>query len=129
MNQLSIKINELRVGNYVMRQSDKLHKEKQGERTRLYKIEKIVPQEVHKWDAIPLTGSILESCGFNMIKGRMAYGDLYIHYYLDSYSFQNGTMWREFGDLAFNHDTDIKYLHQLQNYYFAIEGQELKIEL
>lgn len=77
------------------------------------------PDEVHP---IPLTPEILEKAGFghsdvggnfytlnSVVIGMLKDGDFY-------YSYEDQTRW-------------IKYVHELQNLYFALTGTELKIEL
>ncbi len=77
---------------------------------------------------IPLTPEILEKCGFEK---------KYSHSNLSKYV-GNGTLyWNDVMSLsyAFGHDYEeepiehTQYLHQLQNLYFALTGEELKINL
>lgn len=85
-------------------------------------IYRYVPIEVLK--GIPLTSEILEKSGFvNIEKGgwlsRMPNG--IVKYRI------TGTFYEVMiGEIIFSH---IKHLHQLQNLYFALTGEELKIEL
>lgn len=74
---------------------------------------------------IPLTSEILEVCGF--VKGsKVLYnkGDLYIE--------RDGSKWD-----CWLHDGDVynfsirpqKYLHQLQNLYYSLTGEELTVNI
>lgn len=72
---------------------------------------------------IPLTEEILLKCGFRKSKSGM--------YLFDKFSF-------DLSDFEFGVESDyyyltisenLKYLHQLQNLYFALTGQELEINL
>lgn len=78
-------------------------------------------------DPIPLTEEILLKCGF-----ETSQWDCHSTFRKDICS--DGCIvislehkYVEIGDLTL--DIEIKYLHQLQNLYFAISGKELKIEL
>lgn len=80
---------------------------------------------------IPLTPEILEKCGFEKIESQKQYG-WYISIgnrelcwcYADyiSLEFKVGQL-DDFGDTI--KDINCKYLHQLQNLYFALTGEEL----
>ncbi|HVS98566.1 MAG TPA: hypothetical protein VHE54_18870 [Puia sp.] len=75
-------------------------------------------------EPIPLTPKVLEKCGFrNFVREEwiITYGNTHT-------------------DFEFTHDglklrhpspsrVSIRYLHQLQNFFYAISGQELQIEL
>ena len=69
---------------------------------------------------IPLTPEILEKCGFVMHKTSQLWrkDNFYLHHYLVSdneYCFK-------YSDFT---SSSIQYLHQLQNLYFALCGEEL----
>lgn len=75
---------------------------------------------------IELTPEILEKCGF--VKEDMA--DMGIQIYMPisitddtCLSWSDGTIW--IGE----HNTKIKYLHQLQNLYFALTSAQLTIKM
>lgn len=78
-------------------------------------------------EPIPLTPEWLQRCGLfengSSYKGELRFkgcGHLTIE------TIENGGL----GYFApFNKTIEIKYLHQLQNLYFALTGEELKIEL
>ncbi len=114
-----IKLNELRVGNWVMYSAC---------------------QSTAGLKGIPITEEILFKCGFNQIdRVSGAYSDWEIgeryrfNFRLESYD----PPANNFGvqDLSkksraiyyFNWNT--KYVHQLQNLYFALTGKELEVSL
>jgi len=89
-----------------------------------------VEYKFDKLFGIPLTPEILEKCGF------VLNGDYYkrqpefenIEYRL--IEFPSGTWIVSKGFINYNHEiTAIKYLHQLQNLYFALTNTELIINL
>ena len=113
-----IQANELRVGNYV-----------QDSCGRYDKCNNIR----YDWDSafgVPLTPEILEKCGFK--KRDEEFNSLFrlgkVQVYTQVYSENNNI----FFAYSFGYDieeTEIKYLHQLQNLYFALTGEELNIQL
>lgn len=124
---------ELRIGNLVFVECNSLavHVPKDV----VFAIDKVVPQSCHNYDPIPLTPEWLERLGFEKVAN---------YYDLDF----NGGGLRFLSDLdecrlftgseysltvAMDYDTcEIpnapKYIHQLQNLYFALTGQELTIK-
>lgn len=73
-------------------------------------------------EPIPLTEEILLKCGFeedaNLFHNNIAL-------------YKNGVGGFNYNANYFEHDNliSVDYLHQLQNLYFALTGEELKIEL
>jgi hypothetical protein len=65
---------------------------------------------------IPLSPEILEKCGF-----KDEYGNG--RYYFDGFEYYNGKLWFRTAEIK------IQYLHQLQNLYFALTGEELEVNL
>lgn len=107
-----MKANELRIGNYVWLVSkNKYYKIQDG-----HDIDEGCESEDFK--PIPLTEDILLKCGFTFCD---------MVYSFNGFEILNLKQSLEF----FNHDYPIKleYLHQLQNLYFALTNQELKINL
>lgn len=106
---------------------------------------------------IPLTTQILEKCGFRLSEYahvKIAYNEIEridSVYVQDIFNFENKNNMhievisdpktkevRRIGVQGFNYNgmvgvintpTDIKYIHQLQNLYFALTGEELTINL
>lgn len=83
------------------------------------------------YNPIPLTPEILEKAGFKYDEGMESY-DLFTSSGLISiatdYSFFIGDNHLECG-FAGGNKSLVKYLHQLQNLYFALTGEELQIDL
>lgn len=114
-----IQANELRIGNYIIRANGF------PSAVSAYDFEHTNFQETNP---IPITPEILEKCGFDLTqwfcegsykiredKSDMLYGWTFV--------VRNA-----------NHDREIefgyfKYVHELQNLYFALTGEELEIEL
>lgn len=107
---------QLRIGNYVYRQSSKLIVDKSS----VYQIENVNIQSALKYAPIPLTEEWVLKLGFKnktiYIKG--------ICLYLVNEGMSGGFQDNEYG---INEYVDIKYVHQLQNLYFALTGEELTV--
>ena len=69
---------------------------------------------------IYFTDEVLEKCGFEN-KDR----EYKLPYFHPRCYFDGGKLFVEFGEYS----TSLKYLHQLQNLYFAHMDKELKVEL
>ena len=126
---------DLRIGNYVMSPL--------GEIMRIDQIGHLdFPDYIHAmnetefgqngFEGIELTPEILEKCGFvkqnnGWNKNKKSEYDEN-HFGLFDYNFCSGEL-----DLKYNVGNgpipSIKYLHQLQNLYFALTGQELEVKL
>lgn len=132
-----IPANELRIGNYVTNGSNYLTIE-------YFMLNTGLDDNVD-YDPIPLTSEILEKCGFYILHHM---GILQPTFGLDNdselfFSFDDETPFCVYDCSKDNYDENIeigsfytethlhhiKYLHQLQNLYFALTGEELKIEL
>lgn len=77
---------------------------------------------------IPLTPEILEKCGFNLEAQRQS---IYIKKRLKLWMGHTGCiayLKHEDNDTSF-WIGDCKYLHQLQNLFFCLVGEELKVKL
>lgn len=112
---MMIKANELRVGNLY------LH----GETIDDFK-EKQIAQDLADWHPIPLTLDWLFKMGFEPyhMNPRLEY---FYHNIQGYYPFQIYQS-RE-GHFFFNENLWLKSVHQIQNLYFALTGQELQIKL
>lgn len=73
---------------------------------------------------IPLTPEILASCGFKDGYFELPFGNK-----LCIGSSNNGEYVAYFGEQVVTLSKYYKYLHQLQNLYFALTGEELEIKL
>ena len=118
-----IKANELRIGNLVLPQHDL-----DGKYHLVKKLEAGLTNDyIEEWySPITLTPEILERCGFERIDHIHGYT-----FYTLSKSRKNRchidiypekTQWMSY---TMSH---CKYLHQLQNLYFTLTGQELEIK-
>lgn len=80
-------------------------------------------------EPIPLTPEILEKAGFEDVKyaWKLEVKDsgFIVMHNNDKASFVTG----DYDELGFQLKYEIKYLHQLQNIYFALTGKELEINL
>ena len=79
----------------------------------------------HNYLSIPLTEELLIKCGFEK---QMSWtfkidliGNKYLVYYLGEKGWSIGN--KDYSDF------DCKYLHQLQNLYFALTNKELEVNL
>lgn len=96
---------------------------------------RFLSKEEEEIDGIPLTEEILLKCGFkkiNHIHGYVFYTyerktsrncycyEMPLDIYLDSHRAVVGN---------FNAKKPIQYLHQLQNLFYAVNGEELNVEL
>lgn len=122
-----MKAEELRIGNKVYRVFDSISDPNDTEVVSLGSINSITNTFVCKDDCIgsldelqhiPLTEEILLKCGF--VKCKMSNV-----FYLGDFEILLPTYFK-YKDA---HLIKIKYLHQLQNLYFALTGKELKIEM
>lgn len=76
-------------------------------------------------EPIPLTPEILKKAGFETTIEKSGLEEWNI-YMIGNVIFH----WRyEFLNFGWVNDVDVKYLHQLQNLYFALTGEELEISL
>ena len=73
---------------------------------------------------IPLTEEILLKCGF---EEQELFEDHNPFFVLGSFSLSTDSFAKE--RFFYDCDIEIKYLHQLQNFYFVLTNQELEIEL
>ena len=116
-----IKANELRVGNWVLL----------GAKKRLYhEVDSICAWgEGTALHPIPLTPEILEKCGFRQQGKRNLYSDGKLAFMEDADGFT--FFIKDVSNVLYKSvaNSKIYYLHQLQNLYFALTGDELKIEL
>lgn len=80
-------------------------------------------------EPIPLTPEILESCGFIKVKGEDKY--CFGYFELEVCPMLSATLHKSGFMNFFEFDTklDIKFLHQLQNIYFILTGNELEFNL
>ncbi len=108
--------NELRPGNILMRANNWI----QLDGAAIRDIE-IVPGEAALYDRIPLTAAILERCGFRDGKIRVS-NDVGWAFMLEV---DEGEMVLAVKEYAL--PLQCKYLHQLQNLFYALTAEELLV--
>ena len=101
---MSIDVRELRLGNWI------------SYKGKYEKVYAILNSDERMADGIPLTPELLEKC---VLLKNGEFPDI------EYFSVMNGSLFFEGNYTA----VDIKYLHQLQNIYFALTGNELTITL
>lgn len=110
-----MKANELRIGNYVYRQSGKMV----VNRDSVYQIENVNLQSALKYEPIPLTEDWLIKFGFEK-SGIEWLGRICLEDY-------NNEIYYSAGE-GVKLSRVIKYVHDLQNLTFALTGEELSIK-
>lgn len=79
---------------------------------------------------VPLTAEILEKCGFETQKPiYKATGAEVVYHKLVSINSKIDLVEESIGYTLSYYGTKIKYIHQLQNLYFALTGAELEVKL
>jgi hypothetical protein len=145
-----IKVSQLRIGNYLYDNKDNLCRVEQlnsnADETEVYApvIKGALTYLPNK--PIPLTEETLLKCGFEkvVVKGDfdagfdddITYGLEYKREFYLSYDASDFSIAIFSSKLAYDYEDGIciplesaKYLHQLQNIFFSLTGEELKIEL
>jgi hypothetical protein len=105
-----IKANELRVGNWIASQ----YKEKPFKVTGGLIAAMDDGMDEYSVEGIPLTHKILNDAGFNIVGDDNFKGIIY--------EIENTDEWQY-------NSTKLKHLHQLQNLYFSLTGEELTLDL
>ena len=113
-----MKANELRIGNYILFDNDVYDvRGFVNERVKIHKREVYIGQ---LFKPIPLTEEWLLKFGFSKWKNKNNFSKgSFIVYTLSKKGFH-------FGKKSLR--VELKYVHQLQNLYFALTGEELKIK-
>lgn len=130
-----MKPQELRIGNYVLFAEDNtvfrvVQIEQNG--LEVQNSEELTWIEIECFEGIPLTEEWLLMFGF--VRGgfsKKASDSFYEIAVGASGLFinpDNGVVWIERGTNIFNNPALIEYVHQLQNLYFALTGEELTIK-
>ena len=129
-----IQANELRIGNYVLINGKFCKTEAiTGCMVSVsgYEINRFKPFEFKHLEPIQLTEEILLKCGFEKKQ------EWYRHNEMKKYTIESGVIDLTKGRYHIRqyiskdkslHLSDLKYLHQLQNLYFALTGKELIIK-
>lgn len=117
-----MKIEELRIGNWVMGYHDPF----QWSLEHFDLLKQADLDEIVK-EPVLITEEVLLKCGFEIKPDTFVYSgrlDLQVEFMLGEYSFRI--------EVENRHTTFvrvIKYLHELQNLYFSITGEELDVKL
>lgn len=113
---MAIRPEELRIGNWVEDEGDSIP----------IQIVYITEDNTSWLNPIPLTPSILEKCGGERLRtpGGWFFNDLYLRFHWDKNDDINSTT--IFSNGSEHSIAPKKYLHQLQNLFFALAGQELE---
>lgn len=123
-----IQPNEIRVNNYYNR-IDSINHSKLGfckwDSSDWYRIGECIDY-LENYEPIHLTEEILLKCGFDRICNNFEYDWLLIHTHLSTGEFHFLLNESKSGKLKV---TNLKYVHQLQNLYFALTNEELTINL
>lgn len=119
-----MKATELRIGNWVKLQGV-------NRPIRVSIIDTTETSEMTKAEPIPLTEEILLKCGFKYREAMAGGQDEWAGYGFWSI---NGVhlLGHKNGEVLFydrRNETEYKFLHQLQNLYYALKNEELQIEL
>lgn len=132
-----IQPNELRIGNFVyqsltdMTESIYHSIRSIGEKcVSTNELNEIVP--FNKLDGIPLTSEILEKCGFSYDRNygyNISLVKLSKRLNIPFDSMYNARLIRKYYNGFMTISENIKYLHQLQNLYFILTGEELTVNI
>jgi hypothetical protein len=123
-----IPVNELRIGNKVLvkyKEDEVGYGEDVISTIESIQSQKVRIKEDEYWhrcediEGVVLTSEILEKCGFVKQNG---YPYKFLYGYL---RLRNSVFFFKYHDI----EIEILYLHQLQNLYFALTGEELNIQL
>lgn len=114
---MSIKANELRVGNWAFWDGSP-HQVRNG-----FDIDELV------FEPIPITSEVLEKCGFNhaTVSHRLKKNMFVISHDTSTFMIYDEDFGSGSGVLLSPQIS--QYVHQLQNLYFALAGEELPIQL
>lgn len=117
--------NELRLGNYILNEKGTPSEIREiSYYGRLFVDDNLWAQDVYNCEPIPLTKETLLKCGFGEVgfyENVVHKGDFRVHIAgeadcLAKYEANGNCL-----------EIEVKALHQLQNLYFALTGEELKI--
>jgi hypothetical protein len=118
--------NELRIGNLVYNRHGEIHEVRENT-FQLFRYP-TMDGDPAKLKGIPLTPEILEKAGFgiNYLTTGAWNAQKGLYFLLSNFEFHIQKSYYENQFIAVK---NIKHLHQLQNLYFALTGEELQIDL
>lgn len=128
-----ITANELRIGNWVQFKDNLYQIDVVSKHFPFLNTDEFGVGVVHynNMQPIPLTPEVLEKCGLKRHKCGISGADMWQG--MDGWSIDNhffsGWLFRGNGKelkLVGYYNSEIKYIHQLQNLYFALTGEELQ---
>lgn len=122
-----IKASELRIRNWLLPSLSKNPAQINGMFIRQCEANEQQGRVVDNWSGIPITREILEKCGFVYADDATAYRVFSRQPYLFSVCV-TGKEFHLFGG-QWPIGKSFKYLHELQNLFFALTGEELNISL
>lgn len=118
-----MKETELRVGNYVLDSYN-------GKITRVNWQEiKWIQELTDRYIPIELTEEILLKSGFELKGIIFRINNGFTNQFDVNYSLSRNIYYYDSSKYGIYNEVELKYLHQLQNLYFALTGEELKIQL
>ena len=110
-----MKANELRIGNFIY-----------NERNEIFKVNWITEMIESQSNAIPLTEEWLLKFGFTRHHDDYYNDIIFIKNVVNNYEFEWGVYPITLNSgVQINNRTLLKHVHQLQNLYFALTGEEL----
>lgn len=128
-----MKANELRIGNWVQRPLDLRNDIIDGGRI-YFPIDHVMIRDCDHYrdnwafEPIPLTPKILEAAGFHKFNNAWVLSDYDPNNHIKWFF----SIWNQFdGVYSYNGEMDLELtsLHQLQNLYYALTGEELTISI
>ena len=122
MNNMTLKAEEVRLGNHVL-YNGVPHVVDRLIRRSIRTIPASKGMTVDDYEPIPLTEEWLEKFGFISdgvvwMKDNIAIGDYKSGYFYIPFAVR----------IAYRHPNEIKYVHRLQNLYFALRDEELTLK-
>jgi hypothetical protein len=124
-----MKANELRIGNYILNEYDTPSKVREITHYEcVFLGDNLLKQDLQNCNPVPLTEELLLKCGFNKKARRIVWDIGWIELWYSSYAKNYQVRFYKTGN-DIEKVINIEYLHQLQNLYFAITGEELDVKL
>ncbi|NRA94432.1 MAG: hypothetical protein HRU26_17505, partial [Psychroserpens sp.] len=120
---------ELRIGNWLYRK---------GDNENMYEVDWITIKEAHNYQPIPITEEWLEKFGFEKESIEKAYFRVLIYSMrlneklieIKIEMWKGNDEWEDYYSFYKNWDymNSCQHIHQLQNLYYALTGEELKMK-
>lgn len=131
-----IKANELRVGNIIEQYGkhvivdgiDKKHRKDNDYYIRV-KEDKEIGYWFNQFKPIPITEDLLLKCGFELKGIIFRINNGFANQFDVNYSLSRNIYYYDWSKYGIYNEVELKYLHHLQNLYFALTNEELQINL